>query len=85
MKTCTESEWNRFIDKWFTKCIYDFQSCDTTIDRLINRFEKTCIIVNKRTGRSAIARCCDCDEFSSKIGLAIAYARYRGQEIPKIV
>lgn len=40
-------------------------------------------LVNFRTGRVTKAKCHKDDEFDFRIGLAIAWARYRGYEIPK--
>ena len=85
MKTCNEKEWDNFITKWIIKYVDDITNVDTHIERLVNKFERTCIIVNKKSGRTAIAKCHNLDRSDSNVGLAIAYARYRGQEIPRVV
>lgn len=41
-------------------------------------------IVNFRTGKVTKAKCHKDDEFDAEIGIAIAWARYRGYEIPKV-
>lgn len=44
--------------------------------------EKYVVIVSHRTGKVAKAKCHKDDEFDAGIGIAIAWARYRGYEIP---
>ena len=42
------------------------------------------IVVDKKNGKVGIARCHPDDEFNTRIGLAIAYARVRGIDIPNV-
>ena len=42
------------------------------------------IVYDLRTGKSAFSKCKKGDEFNSEIGVAIAYTRLKGGEIPKV-
>ena len=42
-------------------------------------------IINLKTGKCGKAYCNNSDEFDSKCGWAVAWARYRGEEIPDYI
>lgn len=44
---------------------------------------KYTVLVNHRTGKVTKAKCHENDIFDESVGLAIAWARYKGYEIPK--
>ena len=44
---------------------------------------KYMVLVNHRTGKVTKAKCHENDLFDESVGLAIAWARYKGYEIPK--
>lgn len=44
---------------------------------------KYTVLVNHRTGKVTKAKCHENDLFDESVGLAIAWARYKGYEIPK--
>lgn len=45
-------------------------------------YGKKTIIIDKKTGKTGIAKCREGDKFSPSIGTAIAWARLKGEEIP---
>ena len=70
------------FDKWVERMIKQY---DKDNDILIRLFGSTTYIAyDFKTQRTSIARCHPKDIFNSKIGTAIAYARVRGLEVPKI-
>ena len=84
MKTCNKKQWEHFTNHWARKAWEELTNADTLLDYLVNRFERTIIIINKRTGKTAIARCHPNDEFHVGDGVAIAFAKWHGVEIPKV-
>ena len=47
-----------------------------------NFYKNKTIILDMETGKTGIARCKEGDEFSSIIGVGVAWARLKGEEIP---
>jgi hypothetical protein len=70
----------KFIEKWWRKYT---EKMRPELDVSVNREYRTVTIINKRTGHSAMSKCRVGDNFNSKVGTAISYARYMGQRIPK--
>lgn len=83
MKLVTLAEWNQFIqsmyDSWMNRDRTRYKNIDFFVS--MNRFV---ILVNHRTGKTVMAKCHRKDEFDTKTGTAIAWARYLGKEIPKV-
>lgn len=57
------------------------------LDSLIRRYhwhyyKNKTIILDMETGKVGIARCKDGDKFSASIGVGVAWARLKGEEIP---
>ena len=47
-----------------------------------NFYKNKTIILDMETGKVGIARCKDGDEFSASIGVGVAWAKLKGEEIP---
>ena len=47
-----------------------------------NLYKNKTIILDMETGKVGIARCKDGDKFSTNIGVGVAWARLKGEEIP---
>ena len=52
------------------------------IGYLTDPMYKTCMIINKKTGKVAVAKCSPEDTFSEVVGLAVAWAKFRNRPIP---
>ena len=74
------SDFDKFINRWFNEFAKDMHP---ELDLSVNREYRTVIIQNKRNGHFGMAKCRKDDEFSTKHGIAIAYAKYRGAQVPK--
>ncbi len=84
MKTVNQKQWEQFISHWARKAWEELTNSNTLLDLMVNRFERTVILINKRTGKTAIARCHPNDEFHVQDGTAIAFAKWHGVEIPNV-
>lgn len=84
MKTVNQKQWEHFTDHWSRKAWEELTNANTLLDLMVNRFERTVIIVNKRTGKTSIARCHPNDEFCVGVGVAIAFAKWHGVQIPNV-
>lgn len=70
------------FDKWVDEMIEKYAN-DNNI--FVKRFcDKTYIAYNFKTNKVGMARCHPDDEFNRETGIAIAYARCKGIEVPKI-
>lgn len=47
-----------------------------------HHYKNKTIILDMETGKTSVARCKDGDKFSSIIGVGVAWARLKGEEIP---
>lgn len=71
------------FEKWVKDMLEEYHNIDKNI--LIKRFgDKTYIAYDCKTNKIAISRCHPDDEFRQDIGIAIAYARCKGYEVPKV-
>lgn len=71
------------FDKWVKNMLEEYHNIDKTI--FIKKFgSKTSIAYDCKTNKIAMSRCHPDDEFRQDIGVAIAYARCKGYEVPKI-
>jgi hypothetical protein len=84
MKYVTFTEWEDFVSKWYT----DYR-CKATRDSglvdVTNVMRNRVRITNTKTGKSVVAMCHKNDYFDEKVGIAVAWAKYNGVEIPKLV
>lgn len=60
-------------------CDSEFKNVYTTVDES----RGIIFITNIRTGKISVARCHKTDKFNQETGIAIAWAKYNGIEIPK--
>lgn len=84
MEYVTFNEWEDFVSRWYN----DYRGKATKASGLVyitdvvrNRVR----ITNIKTGKSVVAMCHKNDSFDERIGIAVAWARYNGVEIPKLV
>ena len=64
--------------------VYD-EFCNDNL-KIESRFDMTTgitVVVDLRTGKSAFSKCRKDEEFSEEIGVAVAYTRLKGREVPK--
>lgn len=65
--------------------VYDEYSNDNIkIDRVIDTDTGITIVYDLRTGKTAFSKCKKGEEFSEEIGVAIAYTRLKGREVPQV-
>lgn len=84
MKVCNKKQWDNFVKEWANKAWDELTDANTKWYYLINRFERTVILVNRRTGKVFIAKCHPQDTFTVHEGIAVAFAKLCGVEIPKV-
>ena len=84
MKIVDLADWNKFIDSMYASWHHRNPVTYKNIEYFIADSNTTCII-NVKTGKVAVAKCHPKDRYkwSSKVGLAVAWAKYLGKEIPK--
>lgn len=66
--------------------VYD-EFCNDNL-KIENRIDMTTgitIVYDLRTGKSAFSKCRKDEEFSEEIGVAIAYTRLKGGEVPRVL
>lgn len=64
--------------------VYD-EFCNDNL-KIESRFDMTTgitVVFDLRTGKSAFSKCRKDEEFSEEIGIAVAYTRLKGREVPK--
>jgi hypothetical protein len=81
MKYVNEREFRKFCYKWYKKWLGD----DKCIHAEVMKNDIGVRITNTKTGKSYVSKCHEDDTFDYMIGVGIAYARYKGAEIPKVV
>ena len=77
----------KYVDNLFEWAVgvYDEYCNDSIkIDRVIDTDTGITIVYDLRTGKTAFSKCRKDEEFSEEIGVAIAYARLKGREIPQV-
>ena len=68
---------------WASEVYNEF--CNDNL-KIESRFDMTTgitVVFDLRTGKSAFSKCRKDEEFSEKIGVAVAYTRLKGREVPK--
>ena len=66
--------------------VYD-EFCNDNL-KIESRFDMTTgitVVFDLRTGKSAFSKCRKDEEFSEEIGVAVAYTRLKGREVPKVL
>lgn len=85
MKYVTKMEFDKFVKTWRKRYENDKKSPKKirNSDMKIFTDHKTMVrIYNVYTGKSGVAKCKKGDTFDLTTGIALAYARYKGAEIP---
>ena len=77
----------KYVDNLFNWAVgvYD-EFCNDNL-KIESRFDMTTgitIVYDLRTGESAFSKCRKDEAFSEEIGIAVAYTRLRGREVPKV-
>lgn len=76
----------KYVDNLFDWAVgvYD-EFCNDNL-KIESRFDTTTgitVVFDLRTGKSAFSKCRKDEEFSEEIGVAVAYTRLKGREVPK--
>ena len=76
----------KYVDNLFDWAVgvYD-EFCNDNL-KIESRFDMTTgitVVFDLRTGKSAFSKCRKDEEFSEEIGIAVAYTRLKGREVPK--
>ena len=76
----------KYVDNLFNWAVgvYD-EFCNDNL-KIESRFDMTTgitVVFDLRTGKSAFSKCRKDEEFSEEIGVAVAYTRLKGCEVPK--
>ena len=76
----------KYVDNLFDWAVgvYD-EFCNDNL-KIESRFDMTTgitVVFDLRTGKRAFSKCRKDEEFSEKIGVAVAYTRLKGREVPK--
>ena len=77
----------KYVDNLFNWAVgvYD-EFCNDNL-KIESRFDMTTgitMVYDLRTGESAFSKCRKDEEFSEEIGVAVAYTRLKGREVPKV-
>ena len=77
----------KYVENFFDWAVgvYD-EFCNDNL-KIESRFDMTTgitVVFDLRTGESAFSKCRKNEEFSEEIGIAVAYTRLKGREVPKV-
>lgn len=72
------------FNKWVDKMLAEYNKTTKRFTMAVNDYTGTTICGDDKTGKCAMARCHPNDNYNYSYGKAIAYARCRGYEIPKL-
>ena len=70
---------------WASEVYNEFCYDSEKINRCIDTTTGITIVYDLRTGESAFSKCPKGEEFSEEIGVAVAYTRLKGGEVPKVL
>ena len=73
---------DNFFD-WAEEVYMEFCLDSSSIESDMNTETGITIVYDLRTGKSAFSKCRKDEEFSEEIGVAVAYTRLKGHEVPK--
>lgn len=78
----------KYVDNLFDWAVgvYD-EFCNDNL-KIESRFDITTgitVVFDLRTGESAFSKCKKDEEFSEEIGIAVAYTRLKGGEVPRVL
>ena len=69
--------------EWAVGVYNEFCNDNLKIESRIDMTTGITIVYDLRTGKSAFSKCRKDEEFSEEIGVAVAYTRLKGREVPK--
>ena len=69
---------------WASEVYNEFCNDSEKIESRVDTTTGITIVYDLRTGESAFSKCKKSEEFSKEIGVAVAYTRLKGGEIPKV-
>lgn len=76
----------KYVENFFNWAVEVYgEFCNDNL-KIESRFDMTTgitVVFDLRTGKSAFSKCRKDEEFSEKIGIAVAYTRLKGREVPK--
>ena len=70
---------------WASEVYNEFCNDSEKIESRVDTTTGITIVYDLRTGKSAFSKCRKHEEFSEEIGVAVAYTRLKGGEIPKVL
>ena len=76
----------KYVDnfsEWAEEVYMEFCLDSSSIESDMNTETGITIVYDLRTGKSAFSKCRKDEEFSEEIGVAVAYTRLKGREIPR--
>lgn len=76
----------KYVENFFNWAVEVYgEFCNDNL-KIESRFDMTTgitVVFDLRTGKSAFSKCRKDEEFSEEIGIAVAYTRLKGREVPK--
>ena len=78
----------KYVENLYDWAVEVYNECCHDSDKISGGFNDTTgitIVYDLRTGKSAFAKCRKDEEFNKKIGVAVAYTRLKGREVPKVL
>ena len=78
----------KYVDNlfdWAIKVYDEFCNDSEKIESRVDTTTGITIVYDLRTGESAFSKCKNNEEFSEKIGVAVAYTHLKGGEVPKVL
>lgn len=70
---------------WASEVYNKFCNDSEKIESRVDTTTGITIVYDLRTGESAFSKCKNNEEFSEEIGVAVAYTRLKGGEIPRVL
>ena len=71
--------------EWAVGAYNEFCNDNLKIESRIDMTTGITIVFDLRTGESAFSKCRKDEKFSEEIGVAVAYTRLKGREVPKVL
>ena len=70
---------------WASEVYNEFCNDSEKIESRVDTTTGITVVYDLRTGKSAFSKCRKDEEFSKEIGVAVAYTRLKGGEVPKVL
>ena len=78
----------KYVDNLFDWAVGVYKEFHNDSEKIESRVDTTTgitIVYDLRTGESAFSKCKNNEEFSEEIGVAVAYTRLKGGEVPRVL